>query len=394
MIFNSWDYYLLFLIPSAILCRAASPERRPWVIFLSGGLFFTYFSYTQFGGIAGAACLAIFLWECFVSRFYKPASWVCWFGVTQTVVFLVLFKYRNFLTGLVWHDVAHNPLYWRSAFLPLGISFFTFEFVHYAVDRYKNKAEEGTATEYLAFILFFPTMVAGPIKRYQDFLPKLRGISPAWVIDWQRGVTRILTGLVKKFAVADVLTAYTNHLNSGDIRHAYRPVLLLWLFAYGIKIYADFSAYSDIAIGSARLFGIRVPENFDWPYLRTNITEFWRHWHMSLTSWLIDYIYIPLGGSRRAAGQVYANILVTMLVSGIWHGAGVNFIVWGLLHGVLLVIRRIWRQMRPLAQDARPPVGSQLGSWFLTYVAVNFAWAFFCMDVRTAVYFFHRLLIG
>ena len=142
------------------------------------------------------------------------------------------------------------------------------------------------------------------------------------------------------------------------------------------------------------LFGIRVPENFDWPYLRTNITEFWRHWHMSLTSWLIDYIYIPLGGSRRAAGQVYANILVTMLVSGLWHGAGVNFIVWGLLHGVMLVIRRMWRQIRPLPEGAAPPAWSQVGSGLLTFAAVNFAWAFFCMDVHTAVYFFRRLLIG
>ena len=392
MIFNSWDYYLLFLIPSAILCRLAGPRSRPWVIFMSGGLFFTYFSYTQFGGIVGAACLAIFLWESLISRFYKPSSWFCWFGVTQTVVFLGLFKYRNFVTGLFWHDPAHNPLFWKNAFLPLGISFFTFEFIHYAVDRYRNRTEEGSVTEYLAFILFFPTMVAGPIKRYQDFLPKLRGISREWVVDWQRGFTRILTGLAKKFAVADVLTAYTNHLNWMDISVAQRAILPLWLFAYGIKIYADFSAYSDIAIGSARLFGIRVPENFDWPYLRTNITDFWRHWHMSLTNWLIDYIYIPLGGSRGRGGQVYANILVTMLVSGIWHGAGVNFIVWGLVHGIMLVIRRGWRRIRPM--PATPPLWSQLGSWALTYVAVNLAWAFFCMDVHTALFFFRRLLIG
>jgi len=392
MIFNTWDYYLLFLIPSAIFCRVASPRFRPWVIFASGGLFFCYFSYTQFGGLVGVACLGIFLWESFVSRFYKPASWFCWFGVTQTVVFLALFKYRNFLSGLFWAVPAHNPLYWKNAFLPLGISFFTFEFIHYAVDRYKNKTDEGSVTEYLAFILFFPTMVAGPIKRYQDFLPKLRSVTREWVLDWQRGVTRILTGLVKKFAIADVLTSYTNHLNWMDISRAQRAILPLWLFAYGIKIYADFSAYSDIAIGSARLFGIRVPENFDWPYLRTNITDFWRHWHMSLTNWLIDYIYIPLGGSRGREGQVYANILVTMLISGIWHGAGINFIVWGLLHGIMLAIRRAWRALRPMPPEA--PLWSRVSSWLLTYVAVNLAWAFFCMDVHTALFFFRRLLLG
>jgi len=393
MIFNTWDYYLLFLIPSAVLCRAAGPRTRPWVLFLSGCLFFTYFSYTQFGGLIGVACLGIFLWESFISRFYKPSSWFCWFGVTQTVVFLILFKYRNFLTGLFWLVPAHNPLYWKRAFLPLGISFFTFEFVHYAVDRYRNRTQEGSIGEYLAFILFFPTMVAGPVKRYQDFLPKLRRVSREWVADWQRGITRILAGLVKKFAIADVLTAYTNHLNRTDISLAQRWVLPLWLFAYGIKIYADFSAYSDIAIGSARLFGIQVPENFDWPYLQENIAGFWRHWHMSLTNWLIDYIYIPLGGSRASGERVYANILVTMLISGIWHGAGLNFVVWGLLHGVMLAIRRAWRLLRPLPPGPSP-LWSRLGSWLLTFVAVNLAWAFFCMDVRTAIFFFRRLFIG
>jgi len=319
MIFNTWDYYLLFLVPSAILFRLSSPRVRPRIIFFSGSLFFTYFSYTQLGGVAGAACLAIFLWESCVSRFYKPGSWVCWAGIIQTVIFLAIFKYRNFLTGLWWPVTSQNPLYWKNSFLPLGISFFTFEFVHYAVDRYRNRTETGSVSEYLAFILFFPTMVAGPIKRYQDFLPKLRSVSSDWALDAQRGTTRILAGLVKKFAIADLLTAYTNHLNRNDISHAQRAVLPLWLLAYGIKIYVDFSAYSDIAIGSARLFGIAVPENFDWPYARTNIAEFWRHWHISLTRWLMDYIYIPLGGSRVGQERAYANIIVTMFISGLWH---------------------------------------------------------------------------
>jgi alginate O-acetyltransferase complex protein AlgI len=392
MIFNTWDYYILFLVPSAILFRIASPRVRPWVIVASGSLFFVYFSYTQFGGIIGACCLAIILWECLVSRFYKSSSWLCFAGVAQAVAFLVLFKYRNFLTGLWWPVAEKNPLYWRNSFLPLGISFFTFEFIHYAVDRYQSKTEEGTVGEYLAFILFFPTMVAGPIKRYQDFLPKQRSISTDWALDWQRAVTRILAGLVKKFAIADLLTAYTSHLNWMDISRAQRGILPLWLFAYGIQIYVDFSAYSDIAIGSARLFGIRVPENFDWPYLRANITDFWRHWHMSLTNWLIDYIYIPLGGSRVRGERVYANILATMLISGIWHGAGVHFIVWGLLHGVMLAIRRLWRQLHPAPLTT--PFWPKASAWLLTYVCVNLAWAFFCMDVRTAIFFFRRLLIG
>jgi len=306
---------------------------------------------------------------------------------------LAVFKYRNFLTSLVWPIPAHNPFYWQNAFLPLGISFFTFEFLHYAVDRYKDRAEEGTVGEYMAFILFFPTMVAGPIKRYQDFLPKLRNISLDWEVDWQRGLTRILAGLVKKFAVADVLTAYTNHLNIADIAQANRSVLPLWIFAYGIKIYADFSAYSDIAIGSARIFGIKVPENFDWPYLQSNISDFWRHWHISLSTWLVDYVFIPLGGSRVRVPRIYANLLVTMLVSGIWHGAGLNFLVWGAWHGVLLAFHRAWTQWRGPVPEDRPFHRIAL-CCLGTFVWVNLGWAFFCMDLPTAAVFFHRLLVG
>jgi alginate O-acetyltransferase complex protein AlgI len=274
----------------------------------------------------------------------------------------------------------------------LRISFFTFEFIHYAVDRYKGKAVAGTLGEYLAFILFFPTMVAGPIKRFQDFRPKLESPSTDWPADWNRGITRILCGLVKKLVIADSMTAFTNHLNYADVARAQRWVLPVWLLAYGIKIYFDFSGYSDIAIGSARLFGIKVPENFDWPYFRTNIAEFWKHWHISLYRWLVDYIYIPLGGSRVRPRRVIRNILITMMVSGIWHGAGLNFVVWGLWHGLLLTIHRSWRRfLGPVRLTGRVP---QVAGWALTFSAVTIGWAFFSMDLRTAGFFLRRMIVG
>jgi alginate O-acetyltransferase complex protein AlgI len=391
MIFNTWAYYLFFLIPSAVLFRLAPRRFRPWVIVLGGSLFFVFFSYTTLGGLIPALCLGIFLWESVTSRFYQPKSWFCWVGVVQAVLLLFVFKYWNFFVGLVWFQSAGKP-YWAHAFLPLGISFFTFEFIHYAADRKQSKTEAGTLGEYLAFILFFPTMVAGPIKRYQQFLPKLRAELADWPQDWHRGLTRILCGLAKKFAIADLLTAYTNHLNQTDIAVANRAILPLWLLAYGMKIYTDFSAYSDIAIGSARLFGIPIPENFDWPYVQTNIAQFWRHWHISLTSWLMDYVYIPLGGSRVPPGRVYLNVVTTMLVSGIWHGAGVNFVLWGLWHGVSLAIHRAYRRLRPLPENPSP--ASQFASWLLTFIVANLCWAFFCMDVHTALFFFRRLFLG
>jgi alginate O-acetyltransferase complex protein AlgI len=374
---------------------------------LFGAAFFIYFSVTSLGsGWFGAACIGIFIWESLISRLYTPQAKICFLGVTASLFFLGIFKYWNFFTGLLLGSRETNHLYWAGAFLPLGISFFTFEFIHYAVDRYKGKTEAGSLGEYLAFIFFFPTMVAGPIKRYQDFLPCLRSPNTDWPKDWNRGVTRIMWGLAKKFVLADSLTALTDHLNYKDISTAPRGVLLLWLFAYGWKIYFDFSAYSDIAIGSGRLFGIKIPENFSWPYLQTNITAFWRHWHISLNKWLVDYVFIPLGGSRGSMAFVCRNVLVVMLVSGIWHGAGVNYVVWGLWHGVLLVIHRVWAArlgesktervdgQEPVQKGAAFPWVSRLASWALTYIFVNLGWAFFVMDMPTALFYFQRLLGG
>ncbi len=395
MIFNHFAYFLI-LIPSAILFRVVGPALRPWVCVGSGIGFFAYFSVTVMAGWPGAACLLIFAWEAFLSRLYRRQSPWCLVGVLVSLAVLIVFKYGNFVTDLVAAPIGSNRLHWDGAFLPLGVSFFTFEFIHYAVDRYHGRVEKGTLGEYLAFIFFFPTMVAGPIKRFQDFLPCLREPSRDWATDWNRGITRILAGLVKKLAIADVLTSMTDHLNRDDIIHAERWVLPLWLFAFGWKIYFDFSAYSDIAIGSGRLFGLKIPENFDWPYFRTNIAEFWRHWHISLYRWLVDYVFIPMGGSRVPPPAVYRNILIVMIVSGIWHGAGLNYLVWGLWHGILLAVHRAWsRSINP--PDREPAVPSRIGQlfgWGSTYVAVNLGWAFFAMDLPTALLFYRRLLLG
>lgn len=393
MIFNSYAYYLLFLIPCATLYRNVSPGWRPWLLSAFGTGFFVYFSLTSVGGAPGAACLMLFVWEALFSRLYAKGSRWCIVGVVQSIAILVAFKYWNFLSGLVFGGPEVNPWFWRGAFLPLGISFFTFEFIHYAVDRWRGTAEPGGQGRYLSFILFFPTMVAGPIKRFQDFNDKLASDEIDVATDVRVGTTRILVGLVKKLAVADLMTAFTDHLNAADIATARREVLPLWLVAYSVKIYFDFSGYSDIAIGSARLFGIRVPENFDWPYLQSNIAEFWRHWHISLSRWLTDYIFIPLGGSRASAGRTSANLMVTMLVSGLWHGAGLNFIAWGAWHGALLLAHRslVMRFGPAPAHRALPIRALAVGA---TFACVTLGWAFFAMDLPTASLLLHRMVLG
>lgn len=396
MIFNSLIYYLAFLLPSAYLFRRIRLSLRPWIIAAFGSLFFVYFSVTSVGGIRGAACISIILWQSFCCVYLcRHGSRLCFLVIAQAIVFLAVFKYLNFFTTLAFGTSRADPFYWHQAFLPLGISFFTFEFIHYAVDAYQGKITNPRLPDFLAFVLFFPTMVAGPIKRYQDFAPKITQNDSDWAVDWHRGISRILTGLVKKFAIADVLTAVTVHLNAVDIAHASgRAALLIWIFAYGFKIYFDFSSYSDIAIGSARLFGIRVPENFDSPYLQRNIAEFWQHWHISLYRWLIDYIYIPLGGSRVQPILVYRNLVIVMLASGLWHGAGLNFLAWGAWHAILLCMHRLWSRATSAFNPALSSPLASVISWLITYVTVNLGWAFFVMDFKTAMLFFHRLLLN
>ncbi len=391
MIYNEIAFYVLFLLPCVVLFHATGPRVRPWVITSFGVGFFVYYGYYAFGGVWGAACVLIFVWELLVSRLYRKGSRWCLVGVVQAVLILSVFKYGTFLGGL-WTDVTGLAMLANLGpvprlILPLGISFFTFEFIHFAVDRYRGDIEEATLAEYSAFIFFFPTMVAGPIKRYQEFVPKLASarLDPDLV---SRGITRILVGLAKKSVLADTFTLWSDKLNTSALVTASPPTVLGWILAYGMKIYFDFSGYSDIAIGCGYLFGIPVPENFRWPYASRNIAEFWRRWHISLGRWIFDYVYKPLGGSRRGEGRTAFNLLVAFGVSGLWHGAAYNFIAWGLWHGILMVIYRTWSR---LADRLGWRLPAALGLT-LTFVTVNLGWGLFAMDMPRVLIAARRIL--
>jgi alginate O-acetyltransferase complex protein AlgI len=391
VIFNEISYFVLFLLPSVLAFHAAGPRVRPWILALFGAAFFVYFGYLHFGGFWGACCVMIFLWEMLTSRLYRPGSRWCLFGIVQAVAILVAFKYLTFATG-AWNDLAaavHLPTLGRTPrlLLPLGISFFTFEFIHFAADSYRGKIDRPPAGDYAAFILFFPSMVAGPIKRFQDFAPKIKVARFDRALAAQ-GITRILAGLVKKHVLADTFALWAANLNGPQLYGARPLQIVSWILAYGMQIYFDFSAYSDIAIGSGYLFGITIPENFNWPYLSRNITEFWRRWHISLSSWIRDYVYIPLGGSRRGEGRTTINLIVAFTVSGIWHGAAYNFAAWGLWHGLLLVGHRVWRTRFP-SLAGRIPVAFAVA---FTFLAVNLGWGLFCMDMSRAAFAFARIL--
>lgn len=271
--------------------------------------------------------------------------------------------------------------------IPLGISFFTFELIHYAVEYRRNRLPSHSFMDFLAFILFFPTRIAGPIKRFPEFNAQVFGTSFHFYNLYEGGA-RILIGLFKKLVLADTLAIWANNLRDPSwLTGATTYEVWLTVFAFSWMIYFDFSGYADIAIGSARMFDIRIPENFNRPYFQGNISLFWKSWHITLCRWLIDYVYIPLGGSRVGIARVMSNILITWFLSGLWHGATSNFIVWGLYHGALLSLYRGYRiSLKPRLEN-HPAYTSRFfgaASIVTTFILVSVGWVFFAGNLTTA----------
>lgn len=369
MIFNDLTYFLLFLAPSVVAFHSVSPRFKAWVLAGFGLGFFVYYSYRHFGGAWGSACVLLFVWEMLLTRLYRPGSRWCLVGIAQALLILIAFKYVGLMAVL-------------------GISFFTFEFIHVATDVYVGRLDRSpTPGTYAAFILFFPTMVAGPIKRYQDFEPQL-ALAHFDAALASQGITRILAGLAKKHVLADTLSIWSDQLGTGALYAAPRHVIAGWLLAYTFKIYFDFSAYSDIAIGAGNLFGLKVPENFNWPYLSANIAEFWRRWHISLGRWIYDYIFAPLSLAFGGAVPVPVALIITFIVCGIWHGADFHFAMWGLWHGMLLAGYHLWRVHLKKHCWAIPNAAAVA----ITFSLVVLGYAFFALDTSRAIYVVGRIV--
>jgi alginate O-acetyltransferase complex protein AlgI len=240
-----------------------------------------------------------------------------------------------------WHVLTYGIV------LPIGISFYTFQLLSYSVDVYRRQVRATRSLlDFAIYIAFFPQLVAGPIVRASEFLPQLAQMPKPTGATFYSGLMQLLRGLVKKMLIADTLATYVDPVMAGPDLFA-GPTVWLALFAYAGQIYADFAGYSDIAIGSARLLGFELPENFRHPYLADSPSDFWRRWHITLSTWLRDYLYIPLGGSRGSSFATALTLVVTMGLGGLWHGASWNFVLWGLWHGVLLILTRSWRD-RPV----------------------------------------------
>jgi alginate O-acetyltransferase complex protein AlgI len=291
---------------------------------------------------------------------------------------LFYFKYTNYFLEL-WAQISHGTYTAWDIFLPAGISFFTFQSLSYTIDVYRNELKPlRNILDYAFFVTFFPQMVAGPIVRAADFLPQINKIPSLNQEQFGRAIFLIATGLFKKAVISDYISA-----NFVD-RVFDSPKLftglenLMAIYGYAIQIYCDFSGYSDMAIGLALLMGFTFPINFNAPYQSLNITEFWRRWHISLSTWLRDYLYIPLGGNKKGRTRTYLNLFITMLLGGLWHGAATRFLIWGALHGFALGVERFFKERFKKDENSTQNQGIfQAMKWLLTFHFVCFCWIFF-----------------
>jgi D-alanyl-lipoteichoic acid acyltransferase DltB (MBOAT superfamily) len=297
--------------------------------------------------------------------------------------FLGFFKYFDFFTDsfiAMLQGFGLNPsTHTLDIILPVGISFYTFQSMSYTIDVYRRQLQaEHSLLKFSTFVAFWPQLVAGPIVRASDFLPQFQK-DHGW--DWNRAISgtgQILWGFFKKVAIADSLAPFVDQC---FLEPAAFTSVNLWIgiIFYSFQIYCDFSGYSDIAIGFARVLGFDFPENFRTPYFSQNFSEFWTRWHISLSSWLRDYLYIPLGGNRYGTFMTYRNLMLTMLLGGLWHGANWTFVFWGFLHGLYLVVQRLWGKtfgafMNALSLPKPLQVGINIA---LVYFFTNLAWIFF-----------------
>ncbi len=309
-------------------------------------------------------------------------------AIVANLAVLGYYKYGAFFVSNAQKLIGHaGPL--PEIVLPLGISFFTFTQIAFLVDAHRGLAREYSFTHYALFVTYFPHLIAGPILHHREMMPQFD--RPAtYRLNWDNvavGLTMFIFGLFKKTLIADDMAAFASPAFAAAAAGTHLTLLEAWgaALAYTFQIYFDFSGYTDMALGASRMFGIVLPLNFFSPYKARNIIDFWRRWHITLSRFLRDYVYIPLGGNRKTVPRRYANLLLTMLAGGLWHGAGWTFVFWGGLHGIYLVINHGWRSLCRRIDIAAPP-GTQALATLTTFVAVVVAWVFFrATDFTTAV---------
>ena len=374
MLYNSFTFLAFFLVVLLVFYRYAMPRRanHPALVLLFASLFFYgYYSVTFLGllllsiGVSYAICQRMLHYPDSPGK--RKA--LLWLGVVLNVLALGYFKYYIFIaTNLALMGVP-VPLY--KVALPLGISFYTFQQIAYIVDTYKSNICEESLLEYILFITYFPRLISGPIVRREEVMPYLRKPENNTALYIKIGLTLFILGMGKKLIIADSFAVWADAIfNAAD---AGKPLTTFeaWAgaLAYTIQIYFDFSGYSDMAIGVSTMLGVPLPVNFASPYKSLNIVDFWRRWHITLSKWLRDYIYIPLGGNRCSPFRRYFNAFITMVIGGIWHGANWTFILWGAMHGTLQMIYQLWAANPANKNRINPNVAI-----LITFFAIVMTW--------------------
>ena len=380
MLFSTYTFIFQFL-PAVLLAFAAARRHSPraGILVLVGASLFFYGAWKPVYLLLLVASIgANFSLGLLMEKPHRRRR-IGMLGVALNLALLGYFKYTNFVFDGI-HALTGAPLPLVNVVLPLGISFFTFQQIAYLVDVMRGARVERDIVSYTLFVSFFPHLIAGPLVHHAEMIPQFkRGRTLRSSLLAARGLAIFAAGLFKKVVIADNLAQFVSpvfaHLDAGG------NVTTSWAWlstlAYTLQIYFDFSGYSDMAIGLALLFGIRLPVNFRSPYKAASIIDFWRRWHITLSRFLRDYLYIPLGGNRRGEPRRYLNLMLTMLLGGLWHGAGWNFLIWGGLHGVYLSVNHLWQKWRGAAKVRAADHLAAVISWALTFFAVVIAWVFF-----------------
>lgn len=378
MLFSSGTFWALFLI---FMPLYALVRNRLWYMltFVVGFSFFFYYkSSGWFVLLLGATSMI----DWTVSRLMvrTDVKWrrklLATVSIIVSLSVLAYFKYANFFLWN-WNRMVEGNFQPLEIILPVGISFYTFQSISYVVDVYKGRvAPTATWLEYVFFLSFFPALVAGPIVRADYFLPQIRANYHATRTELYAALWMIICGILKKAVIADYIAQYNDLIFASPTGYSGFESLM-GVIGYTMQIYCDFSGYSDMAIGLAMIMGFRLSRNFDFPYKSNNLTEFWRRWHISLSSWLRDYLYIPLGGNRKGTLRTYLNNFLTMLIGGLWHGAAWKFVFWGAMHGVGLAVHKA---TLPLTRRLPDTWWVRAVGWSVTMVYVSLLWVFFRAD--------------
>lgn len=381
MLFSSglfWALFLVFLPVYALL------KKRLWQMLTFVVAFSLYFYYKS-SGVFFILLICTSLLDWTLSRLLAvlTVKWqrkMCvWISVIASLGILGYFKYANFFLWN-WNAMVEGNFQPLDIILPVGISFYTFQSISYIVDVYKGRvAPTETWLEYIFFLSFFPALVAGPIVRADYFIPQIRQNNRATRDEVYAGLWLVILGVVKKALIADYIAQYNDLIFMQPTGYSGFESLM-GVIGYTMQIYCDFSGYSDMAIGIALIMGFKLSLNFDFPYKSQNLTEFWRRWHISLSSWLRDYVYIPLGGNRKGTFRTYLNNFLTMLVGGLWHGAAWKFVFWGAMHGAGLAVHKASKPLLSRLPDNR---AIRAVSWTVTMIYVSLLWVFFRADSWT-----------